>query len=124
MKEDLLSSPIEDLRKLGKKFDYFPKTNFGFARGIKLVKSNHHVFMDGNTYLIYAQNYFNISEQTYVLKEQISKGYLSFIFKKHSSLTHPISSKLNRLIETGIYSRIFENHLSKMKKARRSYKKV
>ncbi|RXG60987.1 hypothetical protein Avbf_12448, partial [Armadillidium vulgare] len=48
----------------------------------------------------------------------------SFLLKKHSSLTHPISSQLNRFIETGIYSRIYEKHLSKMKKARRSYKKV
>ncbi|KAL7638019.1 UNVERIFIED_CONTAM: hypothetical protein RMT77_011632 [Armadillidium vulgare] len=124
MKEHLLSSPIEDFRKLGKKFDYYPNTNFGLARGIELVKSNHHVLIEGNTYLIYLQNSFNISGETYVLKEQISKGYLSFYFKKHSSLTHPISSKLNRLIETGIYSRIFEKHLNKMKKARRSYKKV
>ncbi|RXG60394.1 hypothetical protein Avbf_08697 [Armadillidium vulgare] len=53
----------------------------------------------------------------------IGKRYLSFLFKKHSSLTHPISTQLNRLIEAGIYSRIFEKHLSKMKKARRSYKK-
>ncbi|RXG55272.1 hypothetical protein Avbf_15481 [Armadillidium vulgare] len=123
MKEHLLSSPIEDFRKLGKKFDYYPNTNFGLARGIKLVKSNHHVLIEGNTYLIYLQNSFNISGETYVLKEQILKGYYLF-FKKHSSLTHPISSKLNRLIETGIYSRIFEKHLSKMKKAQRSFKKV
>ncbi|RXG56187.1 hypothetical protein Avbf_09865 [Armadillidium vulgare] len=53
----------------------------------------------------------------------ILKGYLAFLLKKHSSLTHPISSQLNRFIETGIYSRIYEKHLSKMKKARRSYKK-
>ncbi|RXG55979.1 hypothetical protein Avbf_17004, partial [Armadillidium vulgare] len=124
LKEYLLSSPIEDLRKLGKKFDYYPNTNLDVVRRIELVKSNHLVFLDGNTYMIFLQNSFSISGETYVLKEQILKGYLAFIFKKHSSLTHPISSKLNRLIETGIYSRIYEKHLSKMKKAQRSYKKV
>ncbi|RXG64883.1 hypothetical protein Avbf_10038 [Armadillidium vulgare] len=124
IKEDLLSSPTEDLRKLGKKLDYYPDTYFGLARGIELVKSNHHVFAETNTYLFYIQNDFNISEQTYVLNEQIYKGYLSFGFKKHSPLTHPISTKLNRLIETGIYSRILEKDLSKMKKEQKSYRKV
>ncbi|KAL7637981.1 UNVERIFIED_CONTAM: hypothetical protein RMT77_011594 [Armadillidium vulgare] len=121
LKKDLLSSTIEDLRKLSKIVDYYPNTNSGLTRVIELIKNNHHVSIDAYTYQFYIQNDFNISEQTYVLKEQIFKDYLSFYFKKHSLLTHPISSKLNRLVETGIYLRVYEKHLSKMKKARRRY---
>ncbi|RXG67978.1 hypothetical protein Avbf_04150, partial [Armadillidium vulgare] len=124
LKRDFLASPIEDIQILGKKLVYYTNTESGLARAVELVKNNYHVLVDGYDYLHYLQITFNISEETYLLKEQILKGYLSFYFKKHSPLTHPISTKLTRLIETGIYSRIYEKHASKMKKAQRNYKKI
>ncbi|KAL7638062.1 UNVERIFIED_CONTAM: hypothetical protein RMT77_011687 [Armadillidium vulgare] len=124
LKRDFLASPIEDIQILGKKLVYYTNTESGLARAVELVKNNYHVLVDGYDYLNYLQITFNISEETYLLKEQILKGYLSFYFKKHSPLTHPVSTKLTRLIETGIYSRIYEKHASKMKKAQRNYKKI
>ncbi|RXG61089.1 hypothetical protein Avbf_10547, partial [Armadillidium vulgare] len=48
---------------------------------------------------------------------QIHASHIPFLFKKHSPLTYPISNKLNRLIETGIYLRIHEYYVKEMKRA-------
>ncbi|KAL7638067.1 UNVERIFIED_CONTAM: hypothetical protein RMT77_011692 [Armadillidium vulgare] len=114
IKEYLLDSPIEVHRILGKKLDYFPNTDLGMARMMELVKSNHMVYINTYVYLLYVQNFYNISEETYILKEPFSTSYVSFYFKKKSPLTHPISTKLNRLVETGIYSKIYEKHLNRL----------
>ncbi|KAB7504353.1 hypothetical protein Anas_12968, partial [Armadillidium nasatum] len=55
---------------------------------------------------------------------RIRKESLSFYFKKHSPLTYPVSTKLSRLIETGIYSKIYEKHLNRIIKNRIRNEKV
>lgn len=62
--------------------DYYPNANFGLTKAIELIKSNHHVFVDAYTFLFYIQNDFNISEETYILKEQVRKKVLKLqLFK-------------------------------------------
>ncbi|KAL7638063.1 UNVERIFIED_CONTAM: hypothetical protein RMT77_011688 [Armadillidium vulgare] len=112
--ENLLSSPVEALRKLGKNVYYYPNHLYDFDELIDELKNNRLVLTDISWLMFCVQNDYNLTAKTYLMKEQIFQRYLSFIFKKHSPLTNPISSKLNRLIETGIYSAILEKYKRKI----------
>lgn len=70
--ENLLSSSVEALRKLGSKFDYYKNKNYDFGELIEGVKRNYHAVVEAYTYLFYIQDENNVTDITYIMKEQVS----------------------------------------------------
>lgn len=73
LEESLLTSSIKELQIIGEKLEIYEYQNFNSSRVIGLLKNDHYVFSDINSYLLFFQHRFNISEQIYVLEEQVRK---------------------------------------------------
>ncbi|KAF2364738.1 Ionotropic glutamate receptor [Trinorchestia longiramus] len=106
----LKASTDHTLHTIGNKLDLFPyKLNYDI--GMDLVVANKtHALIETYSYLMSLQKKYNVTDHTYLLKEQVYSGHLSWLLPKHTPYTEVISDTLQRLRETGILHKLFHDH--------------
>ncbi|KAL7642106.1 UNVERIFIED_CONTAM: hypothetical protein RMT77_007980 [Armadillidium vulgare] len=110
--EQLMTSSNSLLRSVGKRLEVIPY-EMGYEYMIDFVKSRRYVLLESHSYLINIQSKYNVSDQTYMMDEEVYQSYLSFVYPKGSILKHAIDNVLADLVETGITSFIFRKHMLK-----------
>ncbi|XP_063588933.1 glutamate receptor ionotropic, kainate glr-3-like [Penaeus indicus] len=107
--EELKRSSDESLYTIGHKLDLFPYDQ-DYDPGIEGVMRRTHVLIESYSYLMNVQIRFNVTKDTYLMKEQVYPGHLSWFLPKNTAYTTKISRLLTRLKEVGLLQKLFKNH--------------
>ncbi|KAK4289270.1 hypothetical protein Pmani_037749 [Petrolisthes manimaculis] len=110
--EALRDSPHDpDLRHLGQKFDLFPYVYLRFDVGLSWVADYTHALIGSYSYLAYIVKLHNVSHSTYVMKETVYPGYMSWVLKKNTPYTSRLSLALTQLVESGLARYLYLKHM-------------
>ncbi|XP_071521428.1 glutamate receptor ionotropic, NMDA 3B-like [Panulirus ornatus] len=113
--EALKQSSDPDLLTMGHKMDLIPYIDDYFA-GISAVMNRTHALTETFSYLSNVQIQYNVTHDTYLMKEQVYSGYVSWFLPKNTPYTHKISTLLTRLREGGIVDKFYHNHFLQVSK--------
>ncbi|XP_069953088.1 uncharacterized protein [Cherax quadricarinatus] len=101
------------LYKLGHNLDLYPYVYQNFQVGITWVMGSTHALIDTYSYMGQIVNLTGVASQTYIMKEMVYPGYLSWILRRNCPYTVQLSEILTGLLETGIIDHLFNNHTKK-----------
>ncbi|KAA0186647.1 Ionotropic receptor 107, partial [Hyalella azteca] len=108
--EALKISTDQAMRSLGNKLDLFP-LDHDYEPGVEMVvKNGTHALIETYSYLMKVRIKYNVTQDTYILKEQVYSGHLAWFLPKYTPYTETISSTLHRLVEAGIVGKLFRDH--------------
>ncbi|XP_018006676.2 uncharacterized protein LOC108664574 [Hyalella azteca] len=111
--EALKISTDQAMRSLGNKLDLFP-LDHDYEPGVEMVvKNGTHALIETYSYLMKVRIKYNVTQDTYILKEQVYSGHLAWFLPKYTPYTETISSTLHRLVEAGIVGKLFRDHFVK-----------
>ncbi|KAA0203953.1 Ionotropic receptor 115 [Hyalella azteca] len=110
--EALQASTDNALRRIGNKLDLFPQDHY-YDPAMEMVENGTHALIEAYSYLMRLRMKYGVSKETYVLKEQVYSGYLTWFLPKYTPYTETISSTLQRLVEAGIVGKLYRNHFAK-----------
>ncbi|KAA0188380.1 Ionotropic receptor 118, partial [Hyalella azteca] len=98
------------MRSLGNKLDLFPED---YDTGVEMVaKNGTHALIETFSYLMKVRSQYGVTQDTYILKEQVYSGHLAWFLPKYTPYTEIISRTLQRLNEAGIVGKLFRNHFA------------
>lgn len=70
--EALKISNDESLLKLGNSMDMFPYAYLSYDIGFGWVLNNTHALVDTYSYLVHVVHFYNHTDETYIMKENVS----------------------------------------------------
>ncbi|KAK4304505.1 hypothetical protein Pmani_023544 [Petrolisthes manimaculis] len=110
----LLTSPEPSLAQLGEKLYRFPYSKeIIYDEVMVRVAEGTYILIESHVYLIFLRSKHNQIGITYIMKEQIFNGYLSWFLPLHTPYTGDINKALIRLVETGVMDQLFTRHWEK-----------
>ncbi|KAL7642107.1 UNVERIFIED_CONTAM: hypothetical protein RMT77_007981 [Armadillidium vulgare] len=107
--EMIINFPYKAVVELGHKVETKDE-EFMATEAPELVKQRKAVVLEVDSYLMLLQFQYNITGRSYIVKEQIFKSGIVFMFKKHSVFMDPINENLMRLFDTGICDLMYRKH--------------
>ncbi|XP_068220453.1 glutamate receptor ionotropic, delta-2-like [Palaemon carinicauda] len=111
--EALKISTDASLYKLGHNLDLFPYAYLSYEIGFGWVLNDTHAIVDTKSYLVYLLELYNHTDDTYLMKEEVYPGYLSWLLKKNCPYTNVIAKVLETLVEAGFVDHLYMKHMAK-----------
>ncbi|XP_076031104.1 ionotropic receptor 21a-like [Oratosquilla oratoria] len=106
----LLASNDESLKTLGEKLDLFGY-GVGYVPGGRMVLAGTHALIETKSYLFNQQIILNLSKTSYIMKDEVYSGHLSWFLPKNTPYTDRISRSLQSLREGGILLKLYREHM-------------
>ncbi|KAK3865232.1 hypothetical protein Pcinc_029149 [Petrolisthes cinctipes] len=108
----LKDSPHDlDLQHLGQNFDLFPYVYLRYDVGLSWLADYTHALIETHSYLAYIVRLHHVSHSTYVMKETVYPGYMSWVLKKNTPYTSRLSVALAHLVESGLVHYLYLKHM-------------
>ncbi|XP_050715768.1 glutamate receptor ionotropic, delta-2-like [Eriocheir sinensis] len=108
----LNTSQDPSLQQLGANLDLFPYVYLNYEVGFSWVTDRTHSLIETRSYLAYLVGLHNISSVTYVMKEEVFPGYLSWILRKNCPYAARMGRTLQTLVESGLMAFKYRKHKS------------
>ncbi|KAF2354526.1 Ionotropic glutamate receptor [Trinorchestia longiramus] len=113
--EALSTSEDASQRNLASKIDLFPVeadsyVNLGFPK----ILAGTHAVVESYSYLFFKRYEADVQNFTYFMKEKLYSTYLTWLLPKNSPYTQIFSKELQRFVETGLVTKLYEEYMVKI----------
>ncbi|XP_064077641.1 ionotropic receptor 21a-like [Macrobrachium nipponense] len=120
----LASSTHSVLKALGDKLDMVPMqesmSEMGEEQCAARVLAGTHAHLEGYPYVKALYVKLGLGDQIYEVKERVYPSYLSLVFHKHTPWKNKYDVETEKLLETGILKRWYNEHMAKYEKRKES----
>ncbi|XP_042224677.1 glutamate receptor ionotropic, delta-1-like isoform X2 [Homarus americanus] len=111
--EALKESSDPHLYTLGHKLDLYPYEE-AYDPAIYGVLNRTHALTETYSYLMNLQIQYNVTQDTYLMKEQVYPGHMSWFMPKNTPYSAKVSALLTRLREAGVINKFFLIHFARV----------
>ncbi|KAF2357426.1 Ionotropic glutamate receptor [Trinorchestia longiramus] len=110
--EALKTSTDESLSKIGARLGNFTFDELGPLLTGPVSEGTLSI-INGVAYHYFIRDYFNVTADTYFMKEELYPSYLVYYLKKNTPHTTLLSENLQRLVEADLIKKAYNHHMMK-----------